>query len=63
MCGVGYSTVNGQTVRDALWIPIQTCRLQTTEPLVHYVQDVDKKWVEMILDLGLGCKEVNESVL
>jgi len=40
-CRDGYSTVDGQTVRDALWIPIQTCRLQKTEPLVHYMQDVD----------------------
>jgi len=41
ICRDGYSTVDGQTVRDALWIPIQTCRLQTTKPLVHYMQDVD----------------------
>jgi len=40
-CRVGYSTVDGHAVRDALWIPMQTCRLQTTEPLGYHMQDVD----------------------
>jgi len=42
---------------------MQTCQLQTTEPLGHHIQDVDAWRVDLILGIDLGQEEANKSVL